>query len=154
MKFLLITILLLATNVNANTAVKLFDGGAVVLPNVCHFILRGGLENSFSCPTEDDKFRSVSFPSPAATKEFESAKSTDELNRTAVENNMDIQMLRIETAKIENKIHYLRHYQQFGQKQYMYTVCDRKSCISISASSTEFITNLLQQFSSKTIYDF
>jgi hypothetical protein len=152
-KYLVTLLILYSSFVNAETLLKVFYSEKLVLPDSCYFIARGGNENDFTCPNSTDPFRSISFPLVDKFEESISQSKIEELNENAKTENMDFSFEPVITAVIDKRKHYLSVWELAGKSHQSYTICDHRSCVKISAMELDFVRNIVEQFSTKTIYD-
>tara|TARA_B100000700_G_scaffold32072_1_gene30636 strand:- start:3380 stop:3790 length:411 start_codon:yes stop_codon:yes gene_type:complete len=131
----------------------LFFGEELMIPANCYFIARGGHENDFTCPVEGDRFRGISFPLVEEEIKRINLKSKEEWNKDFSEKNLDILITEDKQKTIDDRKHHLRIWEMDGIVHHSYLVCDKRACISIFATESAFVRSLVEQFSTKILYD-
>ncbi len=152
-RFTLIFLCLFSQITEAETLLKVFYTDRIILSENCYFIVRGGDENDFTCPTTNDPFRSISFPTIEQVEKSTSQSRVQEANKSAQTDNLDFHFGPVKSLEIDGKMHYLGEWELAGKSHQSYFVCDRRSCIKISAMEVDFVRGIIEQFSSKTLYD-
>tara|TARA_R100000687_G_scaffold83708_1_gene89713 strand:+ start:41284 stop:41748 length:465 start_codon:yes stop_codon:yes gene_type:complete len=150
-KYFGLILILFSASASTETTVKAFIGGQFVLPSNCYFIVRGGNENDFTCPSGVDRFRSVTFPKRDEVSERSMRQSANKINEASEEDSNDFRAVSVKSELIDDKKHYLNIWELGGIRHFSYTVCEFHSCVRISSIEMEFIENIVLQFSPKTI---
>jgi len=81
---------------------------------------------------------------------YHSEVSTTLILEFTPQGDMEIPAYEVE---IDGKMHYLGEWELAGKSHQSYFVCDRRSCVKISAMEVDFVRGIIEQFSSKTLYD-
>ena len=150
-KSLFILLTMFSSSLYAETVLKVFANERIKLPESCSFIVRGGYENDFTCPSSTDPFRSITFPVLESFEE--SIPKRKDANSLAEEEGLDFYSEPVKQLVIDDKKHYLWVWHMHGKSHQSYTVCDYRSCVKVSAMEIDFVRAIMEQFSSKTIYD-
>jgi len=110
------------------------------------------VENDFTCPSPGDRFRSITFPLIDAVEEFNSQTEVDRRDRISDEKDLDFRTISNKSAEIDDRMHYLTVWELGGISHQSYTICEHRTCIKISATELGFVRDMVEQFSSKTLY--
>lgn len=130
---------------------QIFDTEKLILPDDCYFIVSGGIENDFICPSSGTA-RAITFPSIESVVESNAPKRVESRNKILEEEGFDIRESAIKSRTIDGRAHNLGVWEIAGISHHIYTICDQRSCIKITGVELDFVRNLVEQISTKTLY--
>lgn len=147
-----LTFILFSATAQTGTKISLFYDVELAIPDYCYFIVRG-TENDFDCPIAKGSNQSISFREPDTVKlHFEKLLSDKEtINNDSGQGHVSV--VSLSNEKIEEFEHYLEIVKMFGIDRHSYTICDSRSCISFYSSEVNFISALVSQISTSSLYD-
>ncbi|WP_290616197.1 MULTISPECIES: hypothetical protein [unclassified Arsukibacterium] len=144
---------LISGNALAGMKLQLFYDEEITIPEYCYFISRGGHENDFTCPVQGDRFRGISFPLVEDEIKRFTSKSKDDWNKDFLDRNLNTSVIDERRDTIDDRTHLMRVWQMEDIIFHLYIVCDKRACISINATEEGFVRDLVEQFSSRVLYD-
>ena len=145
--------LLISANAIAEMKLKLFYDEELTIPEYCYFISRGGHENDFTCPVQGDRFRGISFPLVEEEIKRINSKSKFDWNKDFLDQNLNTSVIDERRGIIDERTHFMRIWQMEDIIFHLYVACDKRACIRINATEEGFVRGLIEQFSTRVLYD-